>query len=209
MTQPAEKKLKQTFDDKILKKMGNPVDMDEITHLDPEATTPEYEPYNDEVHKPIPDIDEVTPEEFDNYIGAEVKLPLGGIIQSGRVRKHARNEDDELYGTKNTNPILDTRQYEVEFPSGEVAEYTANIVAESMFAQCDAEGNHYLLLDLIVDHKSSEQAVKYADRYQVIKGKRQPRKTTDGWKLCVEWKDGSTSRERLADMKRVISFGSC
>jgi hypothetical protein len=75
------------------------------------------------------------------------------------VRKCARNEDDELYGTKNTNPILDTRTYEVEFPSGEVAEYTANIIAESMFAHCDAEGNHDLLLDSIVDHKSSEQAV--------------------------------------------------
>jgi hypothetical protein len=35
----------------------------------------------------------------------------------------------------------------------------------------------------------------------VIEGKRQPRKTTAGWKLCVKWKDGSTSWERLADMK--------
>jgi hypothetical protein len=77
MNDPAEKKLRQTLDENILKKIGNPVDMDEITHIDPEATMPEYEPYDDEVHKPIPDINEVTPEEFDNYIGAEVKLPLG------------------------------------------------------------------------------------------------------------------------------------
>jgi hypothetical protein len=27
------------------------------------------------------------------------------------------------------------------------------------------------------------------------------RKTTKGWNLCVEWKDGTTSWERLADLK--------
>jgi hypothetical protein len=26
-------------------------------------------------------------------------------------------------------------------------------------------------------------------------------KTTKGWHLCVEWKDGTTSWERLADLK--------
>ena len=29
----------------------------------------------------------------------------------------------------------------------------------------------------------------------------QPRKTTKGWSLCVEWKDDSTSWERLANLK--------
>lgn len=29
----------------------------------------------------------------------------------------------------------------------------------------------------------------------------QYRKTTKGWYLCVEWKDGSTSCEQLADLK--------
>ena len=27
------------------------------------------------------------------------------------------------------------------------------------------------------------------------------RKTTKGWKLCIEWKDGTTTWERLADLK--------
>ena len=30
---------------------------------------------------------------------------------------------------------------------------------------------------------------------------RQLRKTTKGWKLCIEWKDGTTTWERLADLK--------
>jgi hypothetical protein len=104
-------------------------------------------------------------------------------------------------GTQNDNPILDTRSYEVEFPSGEVAEYTANIIAENMFAKCDADGNQHLLLDSIVDHKTNDKAVKFADRFQVINGKQYQKKTTAGWKLCAEWKDGSTSWEELADLK--------
>jgi hypothetical protein len=49
--------------------------------------------------------------------------------------------------------LLDTHTYEVEFPDGEVAEYSANIIAENMYIQCDTEGNQYLLLNKIIDWK--------------------------------------------------------
>ena len=39
------------------------------------------------------------------------------------------------------NPILDTRMYQVEFAGGNVAELPANIIAGSMYAQCDAFEN--------------------------------------------------------------------
>jgi hypothetical protein len=32
---------------------------------------------------------------------------------------------------------------------------------------------------------------------------RHRRITTKGWQLCVEWKDGSTTWERLADLKEL------
>ena len=35
------------------------------------------------------------------------------------------------------------------------------------------------------------------------KGKTRKRITTRGWKLCVSWKDGSTSYERLSDLKEA------
>ena len=49
------------------------------------------------------------------------------------------------------NPILDTRMYQVEFAGGKVPELTANVIAESMYVQWDADGNEHLLLDLLVD----------------------------------------------------------
>ena len=99
------------------------------------------------------------------------------------------------------NPILDTRTYEVEFPDGQTAKYSANIIAENMYAQCDAEGNQYLLLKEIVDWKKSSSATAPADMYVTRGSNRHFCKTTKGWHLCVEWKDGTTSWERLADLK--------
>ena len=117
------------------------------------------------------------------------------------VKRRARDAEGELYGTINSNPILDTRSYEVEFPDGDVAEFNANVIAENMFSQYDDAGNQYHLMSGIVDHKSNDRSVSKSDRYVVISGRQFPRNTTVGWKLCIEWRDGSTSWERLSDVK--------
>ena len=44
-------------------------------------------------------------------------------------------------GTTNSNPILDTRMYEVEYQDGYKASLTANTIAQNLFAQVDEEGN--------------------------------------------------------------------
>ena len=113
------------------------------------------------------DVDDVTPEELDNYLGAEVLLSKGDRMISGKVVGRKRELDGTLKGTANSNPILDTRTYEVEFPDGDVAEYAANVIAENMYAQCDAEGNQHLLLEAISDHKTDNHAVKQADNFVV------------------------------------------
>jgi hypothetical protein len=72
-----------------------------------------------------------------------------------------------------------------------------------MYSQCDSEGNQYLLLDEIIDwHRDDSVAIGKDDMYVFSKnGNRHYRKTTKGWKLCVKWRDGSTSWVRLADLK--------
>jgi hypothetical protein len=57
------------------------------------------------------------------------------------------------------NPILDTRVYEVEFPDGTINDYAANIIAEALYAQVDVDGNRYLLLKEIIDHKKDQSAL--------------------------------------------------
>ena len=42
--------------------------------------------------------------------------------------------------------------YQVECARGKVIELTANVIAKSMYRQCDADRNEYLLLDSLVDY---------------------------------------------------------
>jgi hypothetical protein len=104
-------------------------------------------------------------------------------------------------GKASANPILDTRTYNVEFPDGRSEEYTANVIAENMYAQCDVEGNRFLVLQDIVGHKTDGHAVERAYMYIKVGSNKQIRETIKGWNLCVEWKDGTTSWEWLADLE--------
>ena len=51
-----------------------------------------------------------------------------------------------------SNPILDMRTYQVEFAGGKDTELTVNIIAESMYTQCNSDNNEYLILDVQVDY---------------------------------------------------------
>jgi DUF917 family protein len=84
---------------------------------------------------------------------------------SAKVRGLKRALDGILTGKANQNPILDTRTYDVEFPDGQMAEISANVIAQNMYAMCDLEENQYLLLAGIVDHRKEEAALDRADMY--------------------------------------------
>ena len=40
-----------------------------------------------------------------------------------------------------------------------------------------------------------------ADKEVIIKGRKCLKKTTKGWYLCCNWKDGTSTWERLVDLK--------
>jgi hypothetical protein len=47
-----------------------------------------------------------------------------------------------------------------------ILEYSANVIAENMWAQCDLDGQERLLMQAIVDHrKDGNDAVPYTDRF--------------------------------------------
>jgi hypothetical protein len=70
-----------------------------------------------------------------------------------------------------------------------------------MYGQCDIEGRQYNLMEGIVDHKTVGHAVEPANMYIKHGSNNKVRKTTKGWNLFVECKDGTTSWDRLADLK--------
>ena len=190
------------FDKAIEDKLGQPLSASDIRKETPDLMTPDVEAYEDDSKgtTPLAQEDEVTPEVYDQYIKAQVRLPNDDEIRLGTVQRRARGPDGELRGKSNENPILDTRIYEVEFPDGTTKEYAANVIAENMYSMCDPNGRQYQLLEAITDHSYDQTEVK-GDRHYRHNGKLYPRMTTEGWKLLVEWKDGSTTWVPLADMK--------
>ena len=49
--------------------------------------------------------------------------------------------------------------------------------------------------------KTDIYALSVADQDVVVRGRSYKRKTTKGWHLCIQWKDGTTTWERIADLK--------
>jgi hypothetical protein len=148
--------------------------------------TPTCDPYEDDEvpSSKMPDIDDVNDdhvvETYHQYVGAQVRVPVGGEIRSGKVTRRKR----ELYGTwkgrTDANPLLGSRTYEIEFPDGRSDVYTANVIAENMHAPCDTAGNQFNIMDCIIDHKKDGRALERADMYIKPGNNKQVRKTTKG-----------------------------
>lgn len=129
-------------------------------------------------------------------------LPKDGQEVLGQVVARKRDVEGYPIGKSNSNPILDTRLYQVRFSDGNVAEYSANVISKCIYSQVDSEGRQYVLQDEILDYKRTGDEVDESQILQVShNGNIHKRRTTKGWKICVKWKDGSTSCESLKDMK--------
>lgn len=215
MRNPEIKKQIDEFDRKLNERM------DDTNFTNPEATdfaiqdleddqaaygdgtqTPGDEEYGDMVKaNERPEEDDV--DAYDKYIGAEVFLDDrndGGA--KATVKRRVRDPDGKLTGKAHRNPLLDTREYELEFEDGTTDRYFANTIAESLFSQIDSEGRQYVLLKEIVDHKRDNSAIHIENGYDIShNGNKVPKKTTRGWKLLVEWKDGGTDWIDLKDLK--------
>ena len=53
----------------------------------------------------------------------------------------------------------------------------------------------------IVDHEKKDNALQEEDAYDSIKTGPRTKRMTKGWRLLVEWKDGSSTWVPLTDMK--------
>jgi hypothetical protein len=153
----------------------------------------------------LPEADEdFDPEVYDDtYVNMELAIPRDGEgPELATVKKRLKDEQGRPIGRANSNPILDTRLYEVEFPDGHKAALAANTIAENMFAQTDLEGNRHVLFQEIVDHRTDGSELKQMDAFITTKtGTKRRRETTKGWEILVQWKDQSTTWVALKDMK--------
>ena len=106
-----EIKVRQAFVTAVSIKLGGPISKHDLPSEDVDADTPTFELYKDDDTPPPPpppplrlsEVNEVTPEEADSYVGAEVNLPIGGTVFEGTVKCHARDTNGNIEGRADMN----------------------------------------------------------------------------------------------------------
>ena len=48
----------------------------------------------------------------------------------------------------------------------------ANVIAKSMYSECNDSGNEYLMMDLIVDYRKNDKAITVPDKKVVHIGRK-------------------------------------
>ena len=123
----------------------------------------------------------------DYLVNSKVLLPVGDGHELARVLRWKRDSNGVPVGTTHKQPAMDTRVYEVRFPGGRTKELAANTMAEALYAQCDPDGNQYVLLDAVMDYrKDPDVAVHRNDQVKIVNGKKVVSHSTFGWELCCE-----------------------
>lgn len=164
----------------------------------------------EEISPVVPDFETVNEDGVpysaaDNLINSEVVLAQGKELKTAKVIGHTLDTEGNTVGHSNPLPWLSSVLYDVEFPDGTVKPYAANIIAENILSQVDAEGKRGLCVECILDYATDGDAVTKANQYVTDKkGKRHMRRTTTGWKLLCLLKTGEEHWFPLAELKESI-----
>ena len=106
---------------------------------------------------------------YDAMINAEVLLPQGEGMKSAKVKGRAKDSEGNIIGNYDSNPLLNSMLYDVEFPDGAIKQYAANTIAQNMYAQVDSEGHSTSVLESIVDFAKTKKAIPMSDKYVTTK----------------------------------------
>jgi hypothetical protein len=109
------------------------------------------------IQEPRPDVNNVNT--YDCYLNAEIVVERDGDSVCARVITRARTDSGAPIGCAHANPLFNTQEYDCIFDDGTTEWYTANIIAENLYSQCDSEGLLFLVLKEIVDHAKDHSAI--------------------------------------------------
>ena len=134
-------------------------------------------------------------------INQEVLMQHGENMSVGKITQRSLGPDGKTAGSYSESPLLNSIVYDVEFADGHVKEYAANVIAQNILSQVDSDG--YALFQGIVDYKIDKSvAIPKSKKWLTTpRGLQRLRKSTVGWKLLIQWKDGSETWVPLKDLK--------
>ena len=64
-------------------------------------------------------------------------------MKTARIIGRSKKDNGSYIGQYDSNLVLDTRIFNVEFPDGETSVYPANTIIQNIFNQVDEEGHRY------------------------------------------------------------------
>ena len=109
----------------------------------------------DEISPEIPETDTVDaqgkplhpPSEADIMMNADVLLPQGEDVQLVKFIRRNVDSNGQVLGDYKKITMLNTIIYDVQFPDGAIKPYSADLIAENILTQVDADGHHNQLLE--------------------------------------------------------------
>ena len=118
----------------------------------------------------------------DQYLCIKVHISRNNTTQKGTVLRRKNNSNGTLIGTKNTNPILGTRVYEVGFPGESIYDLDTNITVENLFNSTLEDGEHHTYINHIVEIMSAENIISIDNGFFTTLSNNKRRViTTKGW----------------------------
>ena len=149
--------------------------------------------------------DDIDPEVYDEYVGAKVILnDADGRANLATVVRRSTDHTGRPIGKRHHVTAFDTREFDIELEDGTQERILANRIAANIYSQVDDEGREHVQFSDIIDHRKDGTALTMENGYiEISEGHRKPKKTTRGWQVLVEWKDGSTTWMALKDIMQA------
>ena len=157
---PSEIKRRQLLDKLIESKVGSSINPPKEERASDDDKI--FENYEDDQEEEIyvPEIEDAVDTNgklidqqpaYDKLINAEVMMQQGEDLVPCTVRQRTVEPYGKTMGTYDDDPYRNTIIYDVEFPDGQVKEYSSNLIADNIISQVDNDGFSKSLLKAIVD----------------------------------------------------------
>ena len=127
---------------------------------------------------------------------------MEGQNTDGKVSKCIQYDDINT-GEGNYNAMYGYSVYKFNNCDGNMEQLKDNIIAENILSKVDSEGHQYKVLTEVTDHNIYDSAITKVDGFiKSINGDLQHKRTTNVWKILVEWKDRSVDWFPLKYLKQ-------
>lgn len=88
-----------------------------------------------------PNVEDTEADMYDTLLLTEPVLLHEGEPTRAKIVGRKRDQDGNLVGRFNPNPLLNTRIYLAEFPDGHIMELGAYVMTDTIFNQIDDDAN--------------------------------------------------------------------